>query len=397
MTKQQEIEIVKNIVNEFINLKTSVVGDGQFRNGVITRNKIIKTLKDNDKYLQMFYKWEKMRNNRRIIEGDVEGKVKDKIEEKVEGNYKGKVEGAVEGSKSVGLKRDTIDKFYTKLETVNTCVDLFYLKNNINNNDLIIEPSAGNGSFSEKISEHHYNLKAYDIMPENNKIIKQDFLELDTNTIDDVHFIGNPPFGRQSSLARKFIKHCCNFVNCKSISFILPKSFRTSTYQEAFNDYFHLIHEEALQDNAFTINGEEHSVPCVFQIWVKKDVKREKAEKISEIGYHFVKQPKLEITKYDEKNKPIEKKNIFEEIPDFGILRAGGGKKCGRISDDVFNGIGCYPEAWLFIKLDDNINKEKFVEEYKKIDWSSDTNIGAKSISKQIFIKGINGIVNQCN
>ena len=62
--------------------------------------------------------------------------------------------------------------------------------------------------------------------------------------------------------------------------------------------------------------------------------------------------------------KVIKRENIFEEKPDYGILRAGGGKKCGRISTDIFNGIGCYPEAWLFIKLDDNIDKEKFLEIY---------------------------------
>ena len=46
-----------------------------------------------------------------------------------------------------GLKRDTIDKFYTKEDVVRKCINLIKAHIVINSNDLIIEPSAGNGSF----------------------------------------------------------------------------------------------------------------------------------------------------------------------------------------------------------------------------------------------------------
>jgi len=95
----------------------------------------------------------------------------------------------------------------------------------------------------------------------------------------------------------------------------------------------------------------------------------------------------------DEKGKPIKRENIFSEQPDFGILRAGGGNTCGRISLDYRNGIACYPEAWLFIKLDDQYDKNNFYDEYKKIDWIDDSNVGARSIDKQRFIKGINKVL----
>ena len=41
------------------------------------------------------------------------------------------------------------------------------------------------------------------------------------STFNKIHIIGNPPFGRQSSLAIKFIKKSVEY--CDSISFILPK------------------------------------------------------------------------------------------------------------------------------------------------------------------------------
>ena len=298
-----------------------------------------------------------------------------------------------------GIKRDIKDQFYTNTNISNSCIKLVLNTIDINKNDIILEPSAGSGSFSDYFSNNEYNLFAYDIDPKKEYIVKQDFLELDFKGLDKdkkIHCIGNPPFGRQSSIAKKFIKKCCLY--CDSISFILPKSFRTESYKKSFPLNFHLIKEIDIEKNAFTIDNKIHNVPCVFQIWERKNHDRNIESKLNEIGYHFVKKPKVECIDFNEDNKPIKKKNIFnEEVPDFGILRAGGGKKCGRISTDVYNGIGCYPEAWLFIKLDDNINKEKFLEEYKKIDWSSDTNVGAKSISKPIFIKGINSIINQCN
>jgi len=124
-----------------------------------------------------------------------------------------------------GLKRNTIDKYYTKDNIVDLCLNLVKQHIDINNNDLIIEPSAGNGSFISGIKELSTNYIFYDLDPENFEIVKQDYLLLDSNKFinNNIHIIGNPPFGRQSSIAIKFIKKSCEF--CHSLSFILPKSF----------------------------------------------------------------------------------------------------------------------------------------------------------------------------
>ena len=52
-----------------------------------------------------------------------------------------------------GLKRDTIDKFYTKEVVVENCVNLIKSNIDINSNDLIIEPSAGAGAFIKYIKK----------------------------------------------------------------------------------------------------------------------------------------------------------------------------------------------------------------------------------------------------
>ena len=97
------------------------------------------------------------------------------------------------------------------------------------------------------------NFKFYDIEPHNNQIIKQDYLLFDYKLIREtfncskIHIIGNPPFGRQSSLAIKFIKKSSEF--CDSISFILPKTFKKDSFKKKINLNFHLIFEIDLPDN----------------------------------------------------------------------------------------------------------------------------------------------------
>ena len=58
----------------------------------------------------------------------------------------------------------SIDKFYTQVEVAKECIDLVP---DLDTYDLIIEPSAGDGSFSSQL-----NCIAYDIEPENKNIIK---------------------------------------------------------------------------------------------------------------------------------------------------------------------------------------------------------------------------------
>jgi len=72
------------------------------------------------------------------------------------------------GNTVVSLKEARgLDKFYTKEVVVKQCLS----KINFKDYDLVIEPSAGNGSFSKKI--HHINLVALDLYPESKKIKKQ--------------------------------------------------------------------------------------------------------------------------------------------------------------------------------------------------------------------------------
>lgn len=269
-------------------------------------------------------------------------------------------------SQCKGLKRNTIDKFYTKASVVDQCIKKFKIYVNIEKNDIIIEPSAGNGAFIEKIKTLSNNYKFYDIAPENKEIIKLNFLDLNSNKLknkyDNIHVIGNPPFGRQSSLAIQFIKKCCKFAN--SISFILPKSFKKDSMQKHFPLNYHLIFETDLPKNAFLIDGKETNVPCVFQIWQYKNKKRKLTKKLVPINFEFVSK---------------------SDSPDISFRRVGvnAGKIIRDIDDKSI-------QSHYFIKFTNDLTLKQNIEKLSTIKFNDDNTVGPKSISKQEIIQEFN-------
>ena len=88
-------------------------------------------------------------------------------------------------------------------------------------------------------------------------------------------------------MAIKFIKKSVEY--CDSISFILPKSFKKESLKKRFPLNFHLVHEYNLPENSFIVDKKKYDVPCVFQIWIKKDTYRNVDEKLIPNKYIFVK------------------------------------------------------------------------------------------------------------
>ena len=271
-----------------------------------------------------------------------------------------------------GLHRNIIDKYYTKTHIVKQCIEKIktYLK--ISKDDLIIEPSAGNGAFIEDIKLITNNYLFYDLEPENNEIIKQDFLNFDFTKINinnrsfkNIHIIGNPPFGRQASLAIKFIKKCCLFSN--SISFILPKSFKKNSMKQHFSKNFHLIYEIDLSDNSFLVNNIESNVPCIFQIWQYKNEIRPIIIKVKPVHFKFV-------------NK--------DDNPDISFRRVG--VNAGSIMRDIKDKS---TQSHYFIKFINNDTIEQNIEKLKLIYFEFNNTVGPKSISKPELINEFNKLL----
>jgi hypothetical protein len=70
-----------------------------------------------------------------------------------------------------------LDKFYTKPSIAELCVSVFVSSVKTQNQDLIIEPSAGNGSFLPSLEAIKCSKTLIDIVPENNRITQVDFLK----------------------------------------------------------------------------------------------------------------------------------------------------------------------------------------------------------------------------
>ena len=72
-----------------------------------------------------------------------------------------------------GFQRDNLEKFYTNQEIAKKCIDLFIETIEPNINDIVIEPSAGTGSFSDYLKEIFPNMFAYDLIPGKSYILQQ--------------------------------------------------------------------------------------------------------------------------------------------------------------------------------------------------------------------------------
>lgn len=277
-----------------------------------------------------------------------------------------------EMSQTTGLKRNTMDKYYTKDSVVKMCMDRIEEHLPMNDNelidDLMIEPSAGDGAFIEGIKELTNNYAFYDLFPQNDEIQEQDYLALDSNAMwkikyDNkikIHVIGNPPFGRQSSLSLKFISKSCEFAD--SISFILPKSFKKESIQNKIYSHLHLLHQEDLPKNSFLVNGKDYDVPCVFQIWIRRGYSREMPKKEIHTGFRFVKK---------------------DENPDFAFRRTGF--YAGRLDTNYMDKS---ISSHYFIKLDNS--SEEMINTLKQVTFETNNTVAQKSISKPELIRKYN-------
>lgn len=268
-------------------------------------------------------------------------------------------------TKSQGAKH-TADKFYTHPVIAQTCLQLLPIS--YSEYDVIIEPSAGNGSFSSLIPK----CLAFDLHPEHEDIIEQDWLAYNGERFTDkkILVIGNPPFGQQNSLAVKFINHAAGFAD--TIAFILPLSFKKDSIQNRLNPNLHLIFEYILPKDSFLLNGEKYHVPCVFQVWeYREDEKRIKTPKTIPAGYRFVKR---------------------EDGAHFSVQRIGG--RAGSATKDWEKRNS---QSNYFIRLDGIIDEtmiNKVVDDFNKVSFPTrHYSVGPRSISKEDIIKELNRIL----
>ena len=162
-----------------------------------------------------------------------------------------------------------LDQFYTNCDVAKTCLDMLSFAEY----DLVLEPSAGDGAFFNLLPKE--KRRGVDLAPAHAEILKQDFFDFEPDIQLRYCVVGNPPFGKNSSLAVRFFNHAATFAH--KIAFVLPRTFRKPSIINRLDHQFHLEKELILPLESFRLpTGISYSVPTVFQIWERKNKTRKK-------------------------------------------------------------------------------------------------------------------------
>lgn len=262
-------------------------------------------------------------------------------------------------------KKNNLDQYYTNMSKVKNIIG------NLPNKYFYIEPSAGDGAFTKLLTSKNCDYLAYDLEPKAINIIKSDFFNvkiLKSKLHTKIKVIGNPPFGKNSSLAIKFFNHAASFKDVEEIMFILPKTFKKVSIHNKLNLYFHLKKSIDLPYKSFLLDGKEYDVPSCYQVWVRRKSKR----KIINI---------------------TESKNIiFSKDDDYDIaIRRVGGRAGQVLTDKNLSVTSTYFIKVLNEDIYEILKSNAYLEYIKEIrDYTS----GIRSVSKFELIYIVDKLIN---
>ena len=246
------------------------------------------------------------------------------------------------------------DKYYTPIKLSKYCIDKTLEIIGEENISDFIEPSAGDGSFSNQL----FFCTAYDIEPEHKDIIEQDFLKLNIPYKEKRLIIGNPPYGPKMHLVVKFFKKSIQLGDY--VSFILPISQLdnvVSLYE------FDLIHSEDLGLQHYT----DRKVYCCLNIY-----KRPK--------HGLNKKPKFQM-----KDITIERdaKKNYDDIQNYDVRMVywGSGSAGKILSKDDKRYAGEYK-----ITIHNEKLKNRIIEVLSNTDWKKELKTIAMLKIKQYHI-----------
>jgi len=192
-----------------------------------------------------------------------------------------KVTKGHKNKKSYANKRTTgKEQYYTNPEVVDTC--LTEVTKHISLTDRrILEPCGGTGEFIkglQRLGIPDEKIISFDIEPKHPMVVKQNYLDDDLVLEEGLISITNPPFGRASSLAKKFFNKAAN--HCDYICYLVPKAWRKWSTWNSIDKRFHLIADIEMPQNCFYLPEEEETkkgvLNTVFQIWEKRKELRRK-------------------------------------------------------------------------------------------------------------------------
>lgn len=252
-----------------------------------------------------------------------------------------------------------LDQYFTHPKVAKTCFDRLRSVVHLPADAVFLEPSAGEGAFFDLMPPA--NRFGFDLQPRQSGIQQQDFLLYEWPTgRSRAITVGNPPFGKNASLAVSFFNHAAKFSDV--IAFIVPKTFRKGSLVRRLDKNFVLCCDDELPECSFIFEGQPYSVPCCFQIWKRSATARLDIQgPLTHVDFGFV----------------------GPQDADFAVRRVGG--LAGKVLR-VFAGYSA--ASHYFIKA--RGNADVLIGRLAGIDWSDvkANNAGNPSISKREFVAG---------
>lgn len=234
------------------------------------------------------------------------------------------------------------DKYYTPSDLAEYVVNKTKEVIGEENITEYLEPSAGSGVFLDYLDKPYL---AYDIEPEDGRIVKQDYLDLNLEYKVGRCIIGNPPFGNRNTLLVKFFRKSIELGDY--IVFILPLSQLNNNYQMY---QFNLIHSENL--GIYTYSGVK--LECCLNIFKRP------------VGGHN-KKPTYNLNSVDIAEYRRGGNKEFDEFEyDIGICTYGSGI-IGRIPKQK----GQYVKE-MYFKINNNKYKEKIIDLIRNTNWEEE-------------------------
>ena len=250
------------------------------------------------------------------------------------------------------------DDYFTKPQVAEECVKslIKYVtdgRRNIKSRSFI-EPSAGAGAFIKPFDDTEFSVTGYDLTPRDKRITESNWFDVQLSGGEIV--VGNPPFGFAASLAVKFFNHAAS-ENASIIAFIVPRSFQKRSVKDKLNVFYHLVEEKILREDAFEMpDGTAYSVPCVWQIWQRKETKRKPAPKPINRWFEFT----------------------MPRHADFCVRRVGG--RAGQ----VLAGLDHSSSSTYYLRALVGIDSHALAADISKLDLKEIVNstVGVRSLSK---------------
>ncbi len=266
---------------------------------------------------------------------------------------------SVDSSINKNTNKLDLDQYYTSYEDMEYCVnkawDIIYdLGYSVSE---FLEPSAGEGVFSDYLMTSGLDVIAIDIEPKGENIIKADYLTYDIEYKKGRFVIGNPPYGARLNMAQKFYKKSVQIADY--IAFILPISQLNNT-QSMYE--FDLVYSEDLGKLVFSDSRKVH---CCLNVYVrpKNGLNKKKKSKLEDIT----------IIRQDKKG--------YDDIKEDIRICYWGDGTVGKVlkHDEHYSG-----EYKIIINNKDL--KDEIIDFFNTIDWKKELNSTAMKKIQQFHI-----------